>query len=275
MIIARRPFPLFLGLVTCLSCAPLVNAGAPSAFRVCADPNNLPFSDAGGNGFENKIADLLAGERGETVAYTWWAQRRGFVRNTLKAEACDVIIGVPAHYDLVLTTRPYYRSTYVLVSRADRKLDITSLRDERLRHLRIGVHLIGDDGMNTPPTHALGEQGIVENVIGYPIYGDYRQQAPPARLIEAVQKGDIDVAVPWGPLAGYAAQRSGVPLHLAPVADGNIFAPLRFQFDIGMGVRKGDKERAEMLNRILIAKADEIRSILNDYGVPLVQKAEE
>src|SRR4051812_9676350 len=104
---------------------------AQSPFRVCSDPNNLPFSDSNEDGFENKLAHLVAQEFGATVNYTWWAQRRGFVRNTLKAGACDVVMGVPAHYDLVLPTRPYYRSSYVFVSRSDRHLNITSLKDPR------------------------------------------------------------------------------------------------------------------------------------------------
>lgn len=237
--------------------------------RVCADPNNLPFSDAQGNGFENKIAALLARDLGKPVSYFWWAQRRGFVRNTLKAGHCDVIMGVPAGYELVETTRPYYRSTYVFVSRADRDLDIASLQDARLHQLRIGVHLIGDDGTNTPPADALGRQGIVGNVVGYMIYGDYREAAPPARLIEAVERGDIDVAAAWGPLAGYAALSSRVPLRVIPISDTARFAPLRFQFDIAMGVRKGDHALKAQLDEAIGRRSADIRDVLRDYGVPI------
>jgi quinoprotein dehydrogenase-associated probable ABC transporter substrate-binding protein len=266
--------------LTCLlAAACIVSVQAPAAsetaneLRVCADPNNMPFSNSEGAGFENKIAELAAQKLGKTLSYTWWAQRRGFIRHTLKAGLCDLVIGVPAHYDLVENTRPYYRSTYVFVSRRDRNLQLSSIQDPRLRQLTIGVHLIGDDGNNTPPAHALGDQGIVENVRGYMIYGDYREPDPPARLIEAVEKGDIDVAAAWGPLAGYAAKTSGVPLSITPIQDGGQFAPLRFQFEIAMGVRKGDHALRDQLNEFLALNAGEITGLLKSYGVPLVENS--
>ncbi len=240
------------------------------ALRVCADPNNLPFSNEQREGFENKLAELVAHDLGRTVAYTWWAQRRGFVRKTLKEGQCDLVMGVPAHYDLVETTRPYYRSTYVLVSRADRKLDIASLMDPRLRDMSIGVHLIGNDGTNTPPAHALGAEGLIANVHGYMIYGDYRNPDPPADLISAVAHGDVDIAAAWGPLAGYAAKRSPVPLIVTPISDTDAFAPLRFQFDIAMGVRKGDHALKAALDDIIIREQGHIDQLLHSYGVPLV-----
>lgn len=238
--------------------------------RVCADPNNLPFSDAAGNGFENGLARLAAAALGRDVAYTWRAQRRGFIRGTLKAGRCDVVMGVPAGMEMVETTRPYYRSAYVFVSRAERGLDLSSLADDRLRHLSVGVHLIGDDGSNTPPADALGRRGIVDNVLGYMIYGDYREASPPSRLVEAVEKGEVDVAAVWGPLAGYAARTSPVPLRLTPIADADGFAPLRFRFDIAMGVRKGDTALRRQLDAVIERKRPEIRALLESYGVPLV-----
>lgn len=250
----------------CMSCAGL--GARADDLRVCADPNNLPFSDSQGRGFENKLAELVARQLGKSVSYVWWAQRRGFVRNTLKAGDCDVIMGVPAHYDLVETTRPYYRSSYVFVSRADRDMSVSSLEDPSLRSLKIGVHLIGDDGMNTPPAHALGELGIVENVVGFTIYGDYRQESPPARLIDAVANGNIDVAVAWGPLAGYAALRSATPLRVTPVTDTQQFAPLKFSFAIAIGVRKGDDTLRRRLDEVLQRKGEEIATLLASFGVP-------
>jgi quinoprotein dehydrogenase-associated probable ABC transporter substrate-binding protein len=260
---------LVIGLV--VSVPSSLVAAEKDDFKVCSDPNNLPFSNADGAGFENKLAELVAGELGEHVTYTWWAQRRGFVRNTLNAGLCDVVIGVPVDYALVGATRPYYRSSYVFVSRADRKLDVESIKDPRLKDLRIGVHLIGSDGMNTPPGQALGQRNIVQNVVGYMVYGDYRQPNPPARLIEAVEDGDIDIAAAWGPLAGYAAKISAVPLTLVPIADTEDFAPLRFQFDIAMGVRKGDHALKVRLDDIIMRKRPEIRALLESYGVPMIQ----
>jgi mxaJ protein len=242
---------------------------APGSLRVCADPNNLPFSNERGEGFENHIASLIARDLGERVEYTWWAQRRGFVRNTLNAGSCDVILGVPMGYGMVRTTRPYYRSTYVFVTRRDRGLHITSLDDPRLKTLRIGVHLVGDDYANTPAVHSLAQRGMTSNIVGFTLYGDYSQPNPPARLIEAVVDKKVDVAVAWGPLAGYFARQSEVPLDLEPVSpvqDG----PLSYVFDIGMGVRRRDSTRAMALDAELARRRPEIERILAEYGVPLV-----
>jgi mxaJ protein len=247
----------------------LAGAARAEELRVCADPNNLPFSDAKGDGFENSLAQLVAAEMGKTVTYVWWAQRRGFIRNTLKAGLCDVVMGVPSGYGLAATTRPYYRSTYVFVSRQDRHIDVASLKDPRLRLLRIGVHLFGDDGMNAPPVHALAEQGIVANVVGYTIYGNYRDTSPPARLIEAVESGEVELAAAWGPLAGYAALRAPVALRITPMTDTGDFAPLRFAFDISMAVRKGDDALRRELDDIIERKRDAIAALLASYGAPL------
>jgi mxaJ protein len=241
------------------------------ALRVCADPNNLPFSNERGEGFENRIATLIAQDLGERVEYTWWAQRRGFVRNTLNAGSCDVILGVPAHYELTRTTQPYYRSTYVFVTRRDRGLRIASLDDPVLRTLRVGVHLIGDDYANTPAAHSLANRGLIKNVVGFTLYGDYSKPNPPARLIEAVANKDVDVAIAWGPLAGYFAKRSPVPLELRPVSppqDG----VMKYVFDISMGVRRRDSTRAAALDAEIVRRRAEIDRILGDYGVPLVAR---
>ncbi|HEY0440977.1 MAG TPA: substrate-binding domain-containing protein [Xanthobacteraceae bacterium] len=252
-----------------LACLWALSLGAADAreLRVCADPNNLPFSNAALEGFENEIVELVARELDATVTYTWWAQRRGFIRNTLKAGLCDVIAGVPATMEMLRTTRPYYRSAYVFVTRAGEP-EIASFDDPQLRSLKVGVQLIGDDGSNTPPAHALSRRGIVDNVRGYTVYGDYREPNPPARIIDAVASGEIDVALAWGPLAGYFAQREGTPLRIAPVsplADGPR-APMAF--DIAMGVRRDDVALRAELNAALENRRAEIAAILDRYGVP-------
>lgn len=243
---------------------------AGGTLRVCADPNNLPFSNEAEQGFENKIASLLAEEIGARLQYTWWPQRRGFVRNTLEARTCDVIVGVPVDYELVETTSPYYRSTYVFVWREDERLELESLLDERLRHLTIGVHLTGDDGTNPPPVHALGMRGIVDNVVGYMIYGDYREPDPPARLIEALAAGDIDIAAVWGPTGGFFAGRSTPPLVVRPIVDTDAFGRLPFEFSIAMGVRRGDTQTKQLLETAIAKRSDDITAVLRAYGVPLV-----
>jgi mxaJ protein len=246
--------------------------GQGSELRVCADPNNLPFSNKAGEGFENKLAELVASKLNRKVVYTWWAARRGFIRNTLKAGSCDVVMGAPVGYDLVEATQPYYRSTYVFVSRTDRHLDVSSITDPRLRTLRIGVHLIGDDGANTPPAHALGDEGIVENVVGYPIYGDYRQPNPPLVLLDALAKGELDIAAVWGPLAGYYAKSSPVPLTISAIQPEANLAPLSFQFSITMGVRKGDHALQARLDDFISRNKPEMKALLESYGVPLVEE---
>jgi quinoprotein dehydrogenase-associated probable ABC transporter substrate-binding protein len=247
-------------------------AAEPDNLRVCADPNNLPFSNRAGEGFENKLAEMVAQKFGKAIAYTWWAQRRGFIRHTLKAGDCDLVMGVPADYDLVETTRPYYRSTYVFVSRTARHLQLDTIDAPQLRSLTIGVHLIGDDGNNTPPAHALGQQGIIDNVRGFMIYGDYREPDPPARLIEAAERGEIDIAAAWGPLAGFAAKKSEIPLTVTPIVASERFAPQQFQFDIAMGVRKGDHALRDRLNDFIAQNSAETTALLASYGVPLVEK---
>ena len=244
----------------------------PARLRVCADPNNLPFSNERLEGFENKIAALVGREMGLEVEYTWWAQRRGFIRNTLRAGACDLVIGVPASFELALTTSPYYRSTYVFVYRKDSRLNIRSFDDPQLRKIKIGVQLIGDDFANTPPAHALSRRGIIQNVRGYTLYGDYAQANPPARIIEAVAKGDVDVAVAWGPLAGYFAGRQKAPLSIVPVSPEIDLPFLPFVYDISMGVRRGDDAFREELEEILARRRAEIDGILEEYGVPRVEK---
>ncbi len=265
--------PAALLLVTVMLVSAASTAAAPPrVLRVCADPNNLPFSNEREEGFENRLADLVAVDLRATVEYTWWAQRRGFVRNTLRAGECDVIMGVPSSYELARPTRPYYRSSYVFVSRASSGIDIRSFDDPALQDLRIGVHIIGDDYANAPPAHALSARGMITNVVGYSIYGNYAEPNPPARLVEAVSRGDIDLAVVWGPLAGYFAARQPERLNLVPVSPEVDLPFLPFVFDISMGVRREDAALQEQLDRILVRRAAEIDALLDAYGIPYVKR---
>jgi mxaJ protein len=242
-----------------------------SALRVCADPNNLPFSNEKQEGFENRIAQVIAHELEEPVEYTWWAQRRGFLRETVNAGHCDLVVGIPSTVDMVLRTRPYYRSTYVVVTRRGGPV-VHSFDDSVLRHVKVGVQMVGDDFTNTPPAHALSRRGIIDNVRGYSVQGDYRQPNPPARIMEAVARGDIDVAVVWGPLAGYFARHSRERLVLTPVSPQIDLPFLPFVFDIAMGVRRPDTTFRNRLDSILVRRRPEIDKILADYGVPVLGK---
>jgi mxaJ protein len=253
----------------------VIGLHAPAAtLRVCSDPNNLPFSNQKEQGFENRIAQLIARDLGMDVSYYWWAQRRGFVRNTLTAGKCDVIIGVPSSFEMALVTQPYYRSTYVFVTRRDRKLDIRSLDDPRLRTLKVGVQMIGDDYASSPPAHALANRGIVRNVSGYSVYGDYSKSNPARTIVDAVARGDVDVSAVWGPTAGYFIRRSKVPLVARPVTP-QIDPPfLPFVFDISMAVRRGDTKLRERLDAAIEKRRRDIDAILRHYGVPRLDTEE-
>jgi mxaJ protein len=247
--------------------APHARALGEPTLRVCSDPNNLPFSNRLGQGLENKLAELLARELGMQVSYYWWPQRRGHVRNTLKADHCDVLMGVPSELDMVLTTRAYYRSSYVFVTRNDGPAALRSLDDPRLRSLRVGVPVVGDDYANPPPAHALSRRGIVDNVRGFSVLGDYGQPSPLLRLIEAVQTNQIDVAIAWGPVAGFAAARAPGSLLLSPVEpkqDG----PFPFVFAISLGVRKDDSGLKNKLETALHKNRHAIEELLREYGFP-------
>ena len=272
------PFTCALVFLLCVSNAGAQGTKQPapsnarSRFRVCADPDNLPSSNSRLEGFENKIAALMAKELGATLSYVWWGQRRGFVRNTmnatLEAARCDVMIGVPQGYDLVDTTKPYYRSTYVFVYPKSKGLQIRSLDDPILKKLKIGVHLLGDDYTNPPPVHALSQRGIVGNVVGFDTF--YSPENPPDKIVEAVATGRIDVAIVWGPAVGNYVVHHRVPLEMVPVPSGQ--GDLPFAFDISMGVKKGDTALRARVQQALDRKQPEITQILKAYGVPLVDR---
>jgi quinoprotein dehydrogenase-associated probable ABC transporter substrate-binding protein len=253
--------------MSALAMAETAAAAGEPVLRVCADPNNLPFSNEKGEGFENRLAQMVGNALHAKVEYTWWAQRRGFVRNTLKAGLCDVVMGVPSDYGLALTTHPYYRSTFVFVYRKDRRYDLHALDDPRLATLKIGLHVLGND--NPPPALILARRGIIDNVIGFSIYGDYRDANPPARLIEAVAGGDVDVAIAWGPLAGYFARQAPAELTVTPI-DQPDDASLPMQFSVSLGVRKGDHALKDRLDPVLQKLQPEIDAMLRDYGIPLL-----
>ena len=236
--------------------------------RVCADPQNMPFSNKKREGFDNKIADVIARELGDSVSYAWWPSRRGYLRNTLNAGTCDLVIGVPIGFDPVATSKPYYRSTYYIVSRADKKLGITSLDDARLKKLRVGVNLLDGDYTNTPPAHALGAHGIMGiGVVGFP--GFYDDEHQPGEIVDSLAKGNIDVALVWGPIAGWFAKKSGVSMTLTALPDSDS-ADLPFAYSVAIGTRRSDRELRTLIDEILVRKKPEIDKILLEYNVPTV-----
>lgn len=265
--------PAFCAVV--LSCAKADAKTAQPELRVCADPNNLPFSNRAGEGFENKLAELVARDLKAKVRYTWFAQRRGFIRNTLNTHQCDVVMGVPSSFDLAFTSRPYYRSSYVFITRKDGKVHVRSFDDPVLRSVRIGVQLIGDDGANTPPAHALAARGIIRNVRGYPVYGDYSKPHPTSAIVDAVRRGQVDIAIAWGPMAAFFARSSDPPLEIVPVSPQIDLPFLPHVFDISMGVRRDDKALKYKLDSLIERDRPEIDALLAGYGVPRIDTPQE
>jgi mxaJ protein len=245
---------------------------AEASLRVCADPNDLPYSNQLGEGFENKIAALIAEKLGMPLQFVWRAQRRGFLREGLNAGECDLVTGIPVASQGVLSTRAYYRSTYVFVSRPSEPR-VSSLDDPSLRTRKIGVQLIGDDGMNTPPAHALAKRGIVINVRGFPVYGDYAKDSPGSDIVTAVASGQIDVAAVWGPIGGYFADGQHPQLIVTPM-EPDLTDQTPLTFDMAMGVRKKDSGLASAVQRALDESEPQIASILASFKIPVVVAAD-
>ena len=236
-----------------------------SALRVCADPANMPFSNRRGEGFENKIAEVLAAELGVPVRYTWFPQATGFVRQTLRARRCDLIVGISLGFELLQNTNPYYRSAYVMIYREDSGLSATALDDPALKEVQLGIVA------GTPPANLLARNGLLGNVRPYHLMVDTRVDSPGKQMVEDVATSEIDVAIVWGPIGGhYAKQQEEVPLRVVPLVtkpDG-----VRMDYRITMGVRFNEPEWKRELNALLKAKQEEIDAILHDYGVPLLDE---
>jgi quinoprotein dehydrogenase-associated probable ABC transporter substrate-binding protein len=241
---------------------------APAELRVCADPNNLPYSNQQQQGFENALAQMVGHDLGMAVTYTWSPQRHKFFRNTLEAGVCDVIMEVPAGIESARATIPYYRSTYVFVTRRDRDLLIRSFDDPRLHALRIGVQITGDNDDHLPTTSALLKRGLVSNLKGFNIFGKLSDENPAANVIHAVANKDVDVALVWGPLGGYFAKQSTEPLDVRTVCPAPSDQNLKFSFDISMGVRPGDDTLLEKLNAFITRRRAEISRLLDSYAIP-------
>jgi quinoprotein dehydrogenase-associated probable ABC transporter substrate-binding protein len=237
---------------------------AARELRVCADPDNLPFSNRMRQGFENRIAVLIARELHANVVYEWQRMGRGFVRDYINSGKCDLLVGIPVGYKAVLTTAPYYRSMYVFVTRRDRDLKLGSLNDPALHHLKIGVQALEED--YTPAATALARRGMQDEIVGFDSTGE-----DAGSIVEAVAKKKVDTAIVWGPLAGYFAAKVNASLDLTPVTPEVDPPSLPFTFAIAMGVRKDNTALRDELDSVLRSKHQEIQTILREYKVPQLE----
>ena len=260
-------------LLAVLVAALLVAGCSERTLTVCADSNNMPFSNRRGEGLENKLAELLAKDMDAELRYVWWSQRRGWMRETLGQGKCDAWMGVPSTLEALATTRPYYRSSYVFVSRADSGLGGLTLDNPRLRQLDIGVQLAGDDGANPPPADALARRGLTERIHGFTLYGDNREADPAAEIVRAVERGDVDVGLVWGPLAGWHASRAKVPLRIEPVTPWMDGGRWPMVFDISVGVAKENQQLRQDIDKSLERNRAAVGRIVEAMHVPQVPGA--
>ena len=235
----------------------------PQTLRVCADPHNMPFSTEQGEGFENKLAELFAAQLGKGLAYAWYPQAPGFVRNTLAAHRCDVLMGVPQGDDLVQVTNPYYRTAYALVLKTDSDLNgVDTISDPRLHGKRIGVVA------GTPPANNMAANGLMANARPYPLVVDTRVDSSGAAMMRDLAAGEIDAGILWGPLAGYFARSAGPEMKLVPLVKEK--GGPRLAYYISMGVRYADQDWKRLLNGKIAENQDAINKLLASFGVPLL-----
>jgi len=238
----------------------------PKVLRVCSDPANMPFSTEHGEGFENKIADLLAARLDKRLAYTWYPQSTGFVRMTLGSFRCDVIMGFPQGGDLAQSTNPYYRSVYALVTKPGAQLDgVDSLGDERLKGKRLGIVA------GTPPATYLVARGLMATAKPYSLVVDTRFDSVGRAMTKDIASGEIDAGILWGPIAGWFARQTDPPLHVVPLLKESGGPSLAYR--ITMGVRPTDQNWRRELNGVIRQIQPDITKILLDFGVPLLDES--
>ncbi len=264
---------LLLAAALCVLGAPALAAQQRPApmqeglLRVCADPDNLPASDSTGAGFENKLAELMAKTWNAKLQYTWWAAPRGIGR-MLNGRYCDVMLQAPAGYEIAGLTRPYYRTSYAFVQRKDAPHQVTSLDDPALKQMKIGVHLFANDQENTPPAMALSAHGVVGNLVGFGT-AYFGAQDRPGQIIEAVRDGKVDIAIVWGPIAGYYNAQLKADLALTAIENDSV-SRIPFAYSMAMGTRRGEAQFRDSLQKFLDTKGPEIQALLKEFGVPLL-----
>jgi quinoprotein dehydrogenase-associated probable ABC transporter substrate-binding protein len=240
----------------------------PQVFRVCADPRNMPLSNEKGEGFENKIAELFAAKLGKGLAYAWYPGATGFVRNTLRAHRCDVIMGLPQGDDLAQSTNPYYRTSYALISKPEQGLgDVETIADPRLKAKRIGIVA------GTPPATAMALNGLLGQAKSYPLVIDTRIDSSTEAMVNDIRDGVIDAGILWGPMAGYYAKHQNPPLQVVALVKETVGPKLAYR--ITMAVRPADQQFKHLLNKLIQENQREINSILLNFGVPLLDERDQ
>jgi len=223
----------------------------------------MPFSNEAGEGFENKIAELLAAELKLPLEYTWFPQATGFVRNTLGAKRCDVVMGYVAAGEVLQNTNPYYRSAWTLVYPKDKELDgVESLSDPRLKGKRLGIVA------GAPPATVMAMNGLMARAKPYALMVDRRYESPAEEMLRDIASGEVDAGILWGPIAGYFVKKSGAPFAVVPLLHENKSVPMAFR--ITFGLRHGEVEWKHQLNEFIATHEAEIQGILKQYGVPLI-----
>ena len=270
---ALRPAALGLAAALAAAGAPAQSGeatapAAPPELVVCADPSNLPYSSERGEGFENRIASLLAQDLHVGLRYEWNAQHRGFLRRGINSRGCDLLLDVPAGLEGVKTLRPTWTSSYAFVTRRGGGPRLTGFDDPRLEHLRIGLQAIVAEGVNTPPATSLALRGLAAHVVGFRMAESSDRSA--AEMVAAVDAGDIDVAILWGPFAGYFAREHGDRLEVTPVTADARATGLVYTYAMAAAVRRGDDAFGERVQAALDRHAAEIRSLIASYGVPML-----
>ena len=269
--------PIALAVLALLAAPSLAAAQEPTqqlrsapregaVIRVCADPDNLPASNQKGEGYENKIAELLASTWGDRLEYAWWPVRRGFFSRALNGRYCDVAITAPAGLDMAGVTTPYYKSSYVIVYRKDSGLALRSLADTTFRRLKIGVHLLNSDAENTPPAMAMSQYGSVGNLVGFSTFFSEAGERP-EDIFQAVVDRKIDVAIVWGPMAGYFVKKMNAGLVIQPVQEDSVDG-IPFAFSMGMATRRRDRALRDSLQLFIEQQRPAIEGILKDFGIP-------
>lgn len=237
-----------------------------AVLRVCADPDNLPSSNQKGEGYENKIAELLARTWGDKLEYAWWPIRRGYFSRALNGRYCDVAITAPAGLDMAGVTGPYFKSSYVIVYRKDSGLALSSLADTTFRRLKIGVHLLNSDAENTPPAMAMSRFGSVGNLVGFSTFFSEAGERP-EDIFQAVVDRKIDVAIAWGPMAGYFVKKMNAGLVVQPVQEDSVDG-IPFAYSMGMATRRRDRALRDSLQLFIEQQGPAIEGILKDFGIP-------